>query len=365
MNSETLFYSIALSKVPFVGPKSARKLLEVFDSPRDVFLTNEKELLSIPGINKRIAQAINSAECFDAVEKELKFIEKNKIKVLLLDHSNFPSRLKFYDTLPTVLYFMGEGNVNCHRTIGIVGTRKPSKDGVLMTEKLVEQSIYYESTIISGLAYGVDTLAHKNSIKFGIPTIGVLGHGLDMMYPLENRKLAESMLENGGLITEFGIDTKPDRVNFPMRNRIIAALSDALIVVESKRKGGSIISAEYSNEFNKDVFAVPGKPFEENAQGCNALIKTHKAHLLESMDDVGYIMRWDKSETLNHQSNLFYELSEDEKNVVDILRFRKELTLDELNFESKLSLSSLAGIMLNLEFNGVVKSLPGKVYILC
>ena len=223
----------------------------------------------------------------------------------------------------------------------------------------------YDVQIISGLAFGIDTCAHSQAVKEGIETIGVMGHGLDRLYPSANKKLAARMIAHGGLVTEFPTETKPDRENFPMRNRIIASMSDVVVVVESKKKGGSIITAEFANSYNKDVFAIPGRVTDENSEGCNRLIKQHKAHLLESADDIGYIMRWDefdKKKTI--QKSLFIEYDDEEKRIVDVIKEANEITIDGLNARVGMTPSSLASMLLNLEFKGAIRSLPGKKYIL-
>ena len=223
----------------------------------------------------------------------------------------------------------------------------------------------YNPLIISGLAYGIDSIAHKKSLTLSLPTVGVLGHGLDIMYPAPNRSLAEKMLHSGGLLTEFPSQTKPDKENFPMRNRIIAALSDVIVVIESRKKGGSIITAELANDYNKDVFAVPGRLNDDLSEGCNNLIKQNKAHLIESADDIGYIMRWEEMDTRKFiQTSLFVELDETEKEVVNLLKQEQELTIDQITYRLRKQPSEVSSLMVNMEFKSVVRCLPGKKYIL-
>jgi len=234
-----------------------------------------------------------------------------------------------------------------------------------MCEKIIEGLLPYNVLVVSGLAYGIDATAHRKCIEVNIPTIGVLGHGLDRYYPAEHRSLAKKMIDHGGVLTEFPSGTKPDRENFPMRNRIIAALSDVVIVIESKRKGGSIITAEFANEYNKDVFALPGPVTEELSEGCNKLIKQNKAHLIESAADVAYITRWEEIDAGKvFQKQLFVELDEDETKMVAILRDNKEIAVDAITYKMGKSPSEVASILLSLEFKGIVKSLPGKKYVL-
>ena len=258
-----------------------------------------------------------------------------------------------------------KGNIKAEvpRMVAIVGTRKVTPYGQIQCENLVEGLKEYDCTIVSGLAYGVDTHAHRKSVELGIPTIGVLGNGMNTIYPAANHKLAEKMLDKGGVISEFQMNQKPDRENFPSRNRIIVGMCDVIIVVESARSGGSMISAEYANNYNKDVFAVPGRTTDTMSEGCNHLIKAHKAHLCTSSDDIAYIMRWDKESPAN-QMQLFVDLNEEEQVLVGLIRETPNIGLDTLHYKTKLPLGQITTTLLNLEFSGVVKPLPGKKYIL-
>ena len=223
----------------------------------------------------------------------------------------------------------------------------------------------YNVSIISGLAYGIDVTAHKKAVQIGTPTVACLGHGLHMTYPAAHKNVARNMINNGGLLTEFTSKEKPDAPHFPMRNRIIAGLSDALIVVETPNSGGSMISAEMANNYNKDVFAVPGRLKDNNSLGCNFLIKTHKAQLIESAEDIAYIMRWEKGASNKHiQKQLFVDLNPLEMKVVDTLKTKENESIDALSYQTGFSQSELAMILLELEFKGMIKCLPGKRYML-
>ena len=220
-----------------------------------------------------------------------------------------------------------------------------------------------EVIIVSGLAFGIDTIAHKTSLKNNIQTIGVLAHGLDRVYPAQNTSLAKQMITHGGLLTEFTSNTKPDRQNFPGRNRIVAGVSDALIVIESGIKGGSLITAELGNGYNKDVFAFPGRADDPKSEGCNFLIKNNKAALITCADDLLENMGWKKQKiSPRKQKELFIELSPDEKIIVNILQTCEEAQIDELYFKSKLSSSAVAQALLMLEMQNIIISLPGKIY---
>ena len=363
--TEELVYRIALTKLPSVGPKISKALLHHFGNASSVFKSSFKERLKVPGVGVSTSKSFQDLKILEEAKKECDYILDNKINVLYYQDDNYPRRLKHFDQSPIILYYKGNAELNPNKTVAIVGTRNPTPSGKILTEKIVRDLSSLGVTIVSGLAFGIDAIAHKTSVIEGIPTVGVLGHGLDRIYPQEHRKLSINMLENGGLLTEFCSGTNPDRQNFPMRNRIIASLADVVIVVESKLKGGSIITAEFANEYNKDVFAIPGKPGDINSQGCNALIKRTKAHLMEDVEDLKYIMRWeDVQEPKSMQSNLFQQLSEKELKVVDLIRMNKEITIDELSYKLSKNSSELASLLLNLEFKGVIRSLPGSRYLI-
>lgn len=363
---DLIYHTIALSKINLVGPKTAKLLVSYAGGVEEVLKLTKKELLKIPGIGEKIVNNILSENHFKEAAKEMKFLEKHDIKALHYLNSDYPQRCLHFDDAPLILFYRGSVDLNHHRTVSIVGTRKPTEYGKSSCEKLVEGLQAFSPLIISGLAYGVDATAHRKATEIGIPNIGVLGHGMDRIYPAANRKLAQRMVDNGGLLTEFTSGVGPERENFPMRNRIIAAMSDAVIVVESARKGGSIITALFANSYNKDVFAIPGRTDNEFSQGCNSLIKQNKAHLLESAADIGYIMRWE--EEIDHsmpiQASLILDLDEDEQRIYDLLKTSKKQHIDILSQELKLPLSRLSSIMLNMEFKGLIKSHPGKQYSL-
>lgn len=359
-------YKIALTKIDLVGSVIARQLVSYCGGIKEVFELDKKQLIKIPQIGEKLAKSIATGEALKKAEAELEYIHKEGIQYVFYLDQNYPQRLKNFPDSPVVLYYKGNIDIDRHRTTGIIGTRRPSEIGRINCEKLVEDLKPYECHIISGLAHGVDSIAHKSAVQHHIPTIGVLGHGLHMIYPAANKKLVRQMIEQGGaIITEFGNGVKPDKPNFPRRNRIIAAMSDAVVIVESARKGGSIITTEYANDYNKDVFAFPGRLQDEYSQGCNMLIKRHKAALIESAADIGYIMNWDKEEkAITKQTSLFVELNEVEQAVVDCLKKHQELSADQLHYNLQIPHSQLSSILLNLEFNGILRSLPGKKYIL-
>jgi len=360
---DIIYHSIALSKINLVGPKTAKLLISYAGGVKEVFDLSKKELLKIPGIGHKLVDNVLSEDHFAAADKELKFLEKNEIKALSYLDPDYPQRCLHYEDAPLLIFYKGNIDLNHGRTVSIVGTRKPTEYGKSNCEKLVDGLKAYSPLIISGLAYGIDSAAHRSAVKCNIPNIGVLGHGMDRIYPAANRKLSKKMLENGGLLTEFTSGVGPEREHFPMRNRIIAAMSDVVIVVESARKGGSIITALFANNYNKDVFAFPGRTDDEYSEGCNNLIKQNKAHLLQSVADIAYIMRWEEeTEHKAVQKSLLIDLESDEQMVYDLLKEENTLHIDTLSHKLKLPLSKLSNLLLTLEFKGIIKSLPGKQY---
>jgi DNA processing protein len=365
MATGNLLYRIAITLIPGVGDVLAKNLISYCGSAEAVFKQKKSHLLKIPGIGTVTADSIVKHKEFGRAEAEIKFIEKNKIIPLFYLDENFPKRLQHCADSPVMLYYKGSANLNCSRILAIVGTRSATEYGKNFCEKLLNDLAALNVTVVSGLAYGIDICAHKASLKNNIPTVGVLGHGLDRIYPFSHRSTAEKMIHNGGLLTEFLKGTNPDKENFPKRNRIVAGLSDAVIVVEAARSGGALITAEIANSYNRDVFAVPGKVDDAFSQGCNRLIKTNKAALLESAADLVYIMGWEEEKKKgkpNNQQKLFIELNAEEKIIVGLLTADGKMDVDTLSLKSNLPLSKVAAGLLNLEFAGMVKSLPGKIY---
>ncbi len=363
MHNEDALYKLAINYLPGVGGVKARDLISYCGGIKEVFAAKKRKLLSIPGIGEKIADSVLKSDALIRAEEELRTIEDKDIRIISFLDDSYPKNLNHYPDAPLILYLKGNLNLNTSRQVAIVGTRNVTTYGMVQCEKLVDQLRSLNCTIVSGLAHGVDTIAHRKAVEVGMQTVGVLGNGLKSIYPAANHDLARRMLDNGGVISEFQFDTKPDRENFPQRNRIIAGMADVIVVIESAIKGGSIITAEFANSYNKDVFAIPGKLSDDFSAGCNHLIKTHKAHLLSSADDIAYIMRWDKSEDPK-QMTLMIDLLPEEETVVNILKDQPELRLDSLHYQTKIPLGQLTSVLLNLEFKGLVKSLPGKKYIL-
>ena len=300
---------------------------------------------------------------FLPAEKEIEFVEKYKIQTLFLTDENYPKRLlNCYDS-PTVLYYRGNADLNCSKIINIIGTRNNTDYGRLVTEQLINDLQNLQVLIVSGLAYGIDSIAHKAAIQNNLPTIGVLAHGLDTIYPAAHASLAKQMLNTGGLLTEFKKETPPDKHNFPRRNRIVAGMADATIVVETAVKGGSMITAELANGYSRDVFACPGKITDNKSAGCNHLIKNNKAILLTDAAHLVEMLGWNtKKAKPKKQKELFISLTSDEQVLVEVLKAKDTVHIDEIFLKSGLTSSTVAAGMLNLEFQNVVASLPGKMY---
>ena len=358
-----LLYQIALTLVPNIGDVRAKALLEVFGDASSVFKAPKKQLENIEGIGTIAANSVKHFNDFKICEEEIAFIEKNKITPLFIKDENYPQRLlNCYDS-PTLLYYKGNADLNTQKIISIVGTRNNSDYGKATCENLIKELAEENVLIISGLAFGIDTIAHKASLKNNLKTVGVMAHGLDKIYPAQNKSLAKEMLSHGGLLTDFMSGTNPDRQNFPSRNRIVAGSCDALIVIESSVKGGSLITAEIANGYNKDVFAIPGRVNDLRSEGCNYLIRSNKSLLITCADDLLHIMNWKEApKKAKQQRELFIELTPEEKIITDILAQQDSIQIDQLYFKSGLSSSAVANALLMLEMQGVVSSHPGKVF---
>jgi DNA processing protein len=361
--SDDLLYQISLTLIPNIGPVQAKILTEHFGSAKEILKASKKELGNIEGIGEVRAKCIKMFDNFSTAEKEMQFVEKYKIKTLFLKEENYPKRLlNCYDS-PTLLYYRGDADVNSSKIISIIGTRNNTDYGRQVTEQLVDELQMHQALIISGLAYGIDSIAHKTAVQNNLPTIGVLAHGLDTIYPSANAGLAKQMLLNGGLLTEFKKETLPDKHNFPRRNRIVAGMADATVIIETAVKGGSMITAELANGYNRDVFAFPGKVTDSKSAGCNHLIKNNKAILLTDAAQLIEMLGWSqKKAKRKEQKELFITLSNDEQVLMNILKEKETVHIDEIFLKSGLTSSTVAAAMLSLEFQNVVASLPGKMY---
>lgn len=362
-----LLYQIALTLIPGIGDISGKKFVAYCGSAEAVFQEKRKALEKINGMREVTLDALsNPKEILKRAEQEVVFLERNAIQPLFYQDKNYPRRLLQCDDAPLMLYYKGNVPLNANRMVAIVGTRNVSEYGKECCSKLVNDLVDDGVMVVSGLAYGVDTVAHRTAVKVGIPTVGVLGNGMQQIYPAANKKLATEMLANGGLLTECMSGTQPDRENFPRRNRIIAGMTDAVIVIESALKGGSLITADLANSYSRDVFAYPGRVNDLYSQGCNYLIRTNRAHLMESVSQLRYVMRWDRpAPEEGHQISLFREFSKEETMIMDCFEGKKIVSLDDLIVKTDLPTTKLASLLLNLEFDGILLALPGKRYQRC
>lgn len=360
---EALQYRIGLGLIDGVGPVLAKKLVAWCGSVEAVFRESPRHLTKIPGIGRAIASSIQKSEVMHRAATEIRFIEDHAIRpIFYLDH-DYPRRLTHCEDGPLMLYCQGNMNLNVQRVVSIVGTRKASEYGLSQCEKLVEGLVNRGVLVVSGLAYGVDICAHRSTLKNAGATVGVLAHGLDTIYPALHRKTAKAMMDQGGLITENISGVAPDRENFPKRNRIVAGLADAVVVVESGLKGGSMITANLANDYHRDVFAFPGQIGSKASEGCNRLIKTHRAQLIDSVEDLDYFLGWDRPAVPQKpKPKTFVNLTEGEQGVAHFLQNNGAQTLDQLSLHLGMSQGKLSALLLSLEFKSVIAVSPGKTY---
>ena len=362
---EILLNKIALSMVPGIGGVLARNLIAYTGNIEAIFKEPLKNLVKIPGIGEINAKRIRDNENRKHAEREIQFIEKNNITTYFYTDKNYPRRLKNCHDAPILFYSKGKLNLDEQQVVSIVGTRNSTEYGKKICEELIfnfaERN--YNVLIVSGLAYGIDIIAHKAALKNKIQTIGVLGHGLDKLYPSLHAETARKMEDCGGLVTDFPSHTKIDPQNFIRRNRIIAGLADATVVIESAEKGGALITAEIASSYNRDVFAFPGRADDTFSRGCNLLIRNNSANLIQGIDDIEFFMGWEtESKKPAFQQQLFIDLSPVEEKVVKLLQENGEMFIDQISTEMEMPGSKVSTLLLNLEFKNVLIALPGKMY---
>jgi DNA processing protein len=357
---------IALTMIPQMGPKLVRRLVSYAGSIEEVFKEKKKFLEKIPGIGEIRASLFDVQKLLPEAEKELCYIRKEGITPLFYLDKDYPLRLRECEDAPVMLYVKGPADFNVPKVISIVGTRNASEYGKSCTEEVVSHlaAQYPDLLIVSGLAYGIDITAHKAALKNNLKTVAVLGHGLRYIYPALHGNYAKRIITEGALITEFHSECKPEAGNFVSRNRIIAGLADATLIVESAVKGGALITADLASSYNRDVFALPGRSVDKFSGGCNSLIKQNKAALIETGYDIEYAMGWDhekkKSDPL--QKLLFIQLKPEEEKIIRFLQGKTDQHLDEISISLGIPVALVSAMLLNLEFNGLIKSLPGKYY---
>lgn len=368
MNTDERICSIALTLCPGIGHIGAKRLVDTVGSAAEVFRLRAELPERYPDIfHASVVTALDNPSAFLQAEKELEWAEKNRVECLTLADERYPSRLRECEDAPVVLYFKGNADLNRLRVVSMVGTRRATDYGKQFCADFLRDlsELCSDVLVVSGLAYGIDIHAHRAALSNGLSTVGVLAHGLDRIYPAVHRKTAVDMLAEGGLLTEFPTGTNPDRHNFVSRNRIVAGMSDAVIVVESATKGGSLITAELAEGYHRDCFAVPGRATDEYSRGCNQLIRDNRAALINDASDFVKAMNWGRSEesrkTAAVQRTLFPELTDEEARVVKILS-RDDLHINTLVVEANIPVNRMSAILFELEMKGVVKALVGGVY---
>jgi DNA processing protein len=365
--SEEQIYRVALGLTSGVGDKLTKILISYCGSASEVFKARKGKLLKIPGVGPKTAEALLSKHTLVEAEEECEKALKQGASMLFFTDADYPHRLKVIEDAPTLLYLKGKVNLNAQRIVAIVGTRSATSYGKNITEEIVEGLSGNESLlIVSGLAYGIDIAAHKAALKYNIATLGVMASGIDIVYPSAHKSTANLMQEQGGLLTEYPVGTKPDAPYFPARNRIIAGLADALIVVEAAAKGGALITAEIANSYNKDIFAIPGNVGSTYSEGCNRLIQSHKAGIFTSVPDMMYMMNWQEKGSHRKGTPLLdiSALSDEEKQVINLLQQTKEMQIDEISWKAQIPVGLLASLLLGLELQGLIKAMPGKKFSL-
>lgn len=363
MNETELYYLLALQKVEGVGDIIAKKLLSHCGNAATIFNSKASKLSSIDGIGSVLITKLKDKSIFAKAEAELKYLENNKINVSYFQDQSYPERLKHCIDGPLLIFSKGNIDFNNRKIISIVGTRKITSYGTEFCKSLISELAPLNPIIVSGFAYGVDIVAHQAAIENNLQTIGIVAHGLDQIYPSSHKKYVSKMEQNGGFMTEYWNGTNPEKENFVKRNRIVAGISEATIVIESAIKGGSLITANLANDYNRDVFAVPGRTSDKLSLGCNNLIKTQKANLLTSAADLIYILNWNIEKTTRSvQKKLFVTLENEEQKIYDYLLISGKEILDIIALECDLPIYKISGILLNMELKGVVRPLPGKLF---
>jgi len=363
--SDQRLYQVALTLLPNIGAVLAKNLIAYCGSAEKVFKTSKSKLERIPLIGPDRAESIVKANVMAEAEAEMKFIEEYKIQTLFFTDKDYPQRLKECGDAPMLLFYRGNADLNAEKVVGIVGTRRATEYGRELTEKLVEKLSSLNVLIVSGLAYGIDIVAHQASLEHNLKTVGVLGHGMNTIYPSQHTSVAKKMIAQGGLLTEYKSTDEMSPHKFPARNRIIAGMSDAVVVVESKLGGGALLTANIANSYNRDVFTFPGRTTDRMSEGCNFLVKSYKAALIENGDDLVKAMLWENppdGKKAKPQRQLNLSLSEDEQKLFALLNEKGEVEIDHIASETGLASSSLAAILLEMEMNNIITSLPGKRY---
>ena len=361
MTDTEIIAMLRLQRIPKIGDITAKKLIAVCGSPSAIFLDKREHLLQIEGVGSWTISGLWDGEYLDAAEAEWEFILKNEIQPLCYQEADYPALLKNCTDGPIILFTKGQINIDSSRLVSVVGTRNMTRYGQDFCEKFIQELAQYDPIIVSGLAFGVDICAQRSAMDMGLQTIACLGHGLNQVYPRQHARDVRSMKMNGGVLTEFWSTSKPDREHFLRRNRIIAGMSHATVVIESASRGGSLVTADLAFGYNRDVFAVPGRPTDAFSEGCNGLISAQKAQLISCAADFIYYMGWDAAKPkLEGQQALFVPLGEEEKRIHSYLKTHGRQHLDTIAAMCNFSVHALASTLLTMEMKGVIRPLPGK-----
>lgn len=362
---EELLYRIALTQTDQIGDKRARQLLQHFETAKEIFYASPKRLMTVGNLGGRKLPALRSVVNEAKIRRELAFINKHNIQPLFITDEAYPQKLKNCPDAPVLLYYKGNIDLNKRKLVAIVGTRKNTDYGLRATEELVEGLRAQDAVIVSGLAFGIDIIAHRKAVQLGMATIGVMAHGMDMIYPSQHKHISREMAVNGGLLTEYPSGTDPDRFNFPMRNRIVAGMCDVTVVVETEQKGGAMITAKLAAGYNREVAAFPGRSTDKKSDGCNYLLRTQIAQLITGSEDLLEMMNWQNEERPKvSQSRLFPPLTDTETVVAAVLDRSDGIHIDEICRKTGMASTALSSLLLGMELNGFVRSFPGKRYSL-
>lgn len=364
MTENDLLYTLALQHVSNIGDITAKRLISYCGSSEAVFKEKKQNLLKIDGIGTVTLNELFKTHHLKEAEKEMHFIKSNEIKVSYFKDENYPEKLKHCVDGPILLFETGNVNLKQQHIISIVGARKITTNGIALCEDLVEKLAPYNPIIVSGFAYGADITAHKAAMKHGLQTVACLAHGLNQIYPKVHKKYMVDMEKNGGFFSDFWSTDVFDKRNFLKRNRVIAGLSEATIVIESAEKGGSLVTADIAGSYNRDVFAIPGRVTDSQSIGCNNLIKHQKAHMLTTPLDVPYILNWELENNTRPvvQKQLFVELDANEKLIYNYLKANEKQELDSIAINCDMPIFKVSSTLLNMELKGVVRPLPGKLF---
>ena len=362
--ADELVAMLRLQRVPNIGDVLAKKLISHCGSPTAIFADKKQHLLKIDGIGTHTIRHLFDTEHLEAAAAEYKYLVKNAISCAYFMDERYPAYLKHCLDGPLLVFHKGSIDLQQRKIISVVGTRNITSYGVAFCEQFIADIAPLNPIIVSGFAYGVDICVQREAIKHGLQTIGCLAHGLNQIYPKVHAKYQPDVLKNGGFFTEFWSTSTPERENFLKRNRIIAGMSEATIVVESAEKGGSLVTADIANSYNRDVFAVPGRSSDKFSLGCNNLIKQQKAHMLTSAADLIYLLDWDLQEKQNNsiQKQLFVDLDEIEQNIYSYLQNNGKQLLDRIALECHIPIFKASSTLLNMEMKGVIRPLPGKLF---